>query len=263
MNRLGQETLDQATDRLNILAIVALHVLDKGRHLARRVLLAQGQQRDSSGFLQEILRDILVVGFVAIDRRTRRQIEGEVLQLRRVTARARCQENLHGQTVLGHQQMDLHAIEIAPFAGCIAPKGPLGSLQGLEPRALDADVVTDRDRKAIDEVEAGSLLMLPGLREHLKEQDKGLRQAMQTFREGALRKHSRDVALAFEKKPGCREVAFEQQGSSQGRGHHLGVAHRALGLGCMIEGLEQVVAEAVYRDELGVHGHGREVFLEG
>ena len=101
-----------------------------------------------AGFFQEVFIVIVVIGFIAGDRRLIRQIDGLLLQGLGVALGAGGQEKFHRLALGGDQQVDFQALEVAIFAGLIAPpRFPWVALA-----TPNSDVIADRNGKTVDDI---------------------------------------------------------------------------------------------------------------
>ena len=213
------------------------------------VLASGGTQSDIRRFYQEILFVVMGVGGVGIDAAFRRKIEREAGKRGDVRHRARREEALDGMTVGGDQQMGLESVEVAPFACRVAPV----SFVPNQAASSDADVVTDRDREAVDHVFVGSVLMLPAFGQLIEQLSQSRLDGVQTPIESTLAQHGRDVCRRIEQASCGFEIAAEVERGDERGGHHLGVGHQTLWIVTMPRRSEEVVTEAVESYDCVVH----------
>ena len=230
-----------------------LHIRHISGHRTPGVLLAQRREVDLRGYRQEIFAEVLVVGFVGVDGRARWQVEGEVPQLFDIAGPASGEEDLHGKACAVDHQMDLQSVEIASFRGRIAPKGVIGCLDGIEARALDADVITDRDRKAVEAEVERIGRVFPDLGQTLEQPLEDLGEAVEALVELPSAEPPGEVALFGQEGHRGLEIAAEEAGCGQGNGDDLGVGEGALGVLSVVLGLEKVIGEAIDCRYGGVH----------
>src|ERR1051325_4665240 len=76
---------------------------------------------------------------------------------------------------------------------------------------------------------------------------------MQAAIELALAQHAWDVARVCEQRAGRFKVAPEVECCDKGGGHYFGVAHLALRVLVVLEGLQKIIAKAVYCQYRVVH----------
>src|SRR5699024_1059463 len=86
-----------------------------------RVFLAQWQKVDLRGFFEQVLKVIVVVGFVPVDACPGRKLKVKLFHGSGVASAPWGKHHLYGSAGGGGQQMDLQAKEKPPFAGCVAP----------------------------------------------------------------------------------------------------------------------------------------------
>jgi hypothetical protein len=124
----------------------------------------------------------------------------------------------------------------------------------VQAAAADANVVTDRDRYAVYGIDAlwiGKLGRLPQQPQHPLPED--FRDGVPAAIEAALGEHRLDVAMLFEEASALFLVAVEEGGGHKGCGHDLGGTHPGLGIIAPAAYPQEVIAEAVDRDDLSGH----------
>ena len=159
--------------------------------------------------------------------------------------------------------MDAQAVEEAPLARHVAPEPPAGAGEAVEAAPADADVITDRHGHAVH----GVLLALVEPLVRLGQQGeqglpRGLRDGVQAAAEAARRQGAPHVAVLGQDQGRQPVVAPDAGGGHEGDGHDLGGGHPGLRVVPVAPGAQEVVAQAVDRDDLcgeirgKIVGHG-------
>ena len=248
MDAFWHSALDQAASRLDDLAMEANPSGQPRWVWPFGVLLAQGQQVDAQ-VSQVIFHTVVVVGFVGIDFRTLRQLEIEPLQAGDIGAGTGRQEELNRLTLRRHQQMNLHAVEVAALTGGVTA----GRLALIEPRAQDTVLVTGGHRKGVHDVQRLAVMRLPMLGQPRKQGQEVVLDPVQPSIQPAATQHRRDVALLLEQRPRPFDVASKVAHSHNRRRHDFGVTHLALAVLDVMHRVQQVVTHTVNGYDLGVH----------
>ena len=119
---------------------------------------------DATGFFKQIFAGIIVIGLIGVDGAAFGQVESEKLQAIDIADTSWGEEKLDGVARCSNHQVDLQPIEIASFTGGIASVGFLL----IQSCPADADIVTHRHRKGVDEIGGVSILLFPSLAKDLK-----------------------------------------------------------------------------------------------
>ncbi len=249
MNAFGQQTGDETAGGLNHFASSRLKVGNVARHGALGVLLAHGAEVNPSRFPPYVFKVVEREGAVAVDGAALGQIEVEAWQGRDIGGRTGGQKQLYGFALGGDQQVELHTVEVASFAGGIAAV----ALLAIALRARNADIVTGREGKAVDEVYRTSIELFEDLSQHLEQVDHQPFDGMQSAVETALREHPGDVGGGGQQRSRPLQIPAKVQGGDKRDGHHLRVAHSTLRVFSRMPGLQHIIVHAIDNRDLTVH----------
>ena len=91
------------------------------------------------------------------------------------------------------------------------------------------------------------------LTQHAKQRHEQVIQPMQSSTKLALAQHGANVALFLQHLPCSLMLAAEEQRRHYRCRHHFGITHLALGVFLMMQGNQQIGAQAVNEYNLDVH----------
>jgi len=248
MNGFRQQSLQQTARRFHHFANGGLQVDKERWNRAEGVVLAHGQEFHPS-LVQHILDRIVVIGLVARQPGTLGYVEIIARQGSQITHGSRSQKEFDGLSAFGNQDMHPYSIEKAFFAGDVTP--PFLTL--IELTARDAVVVADGNWVTVQDV-AGTLIEhLPVFAQRQKQGQKQVGDAMQTTVIAASTQHMRHVAILTQKLAAHSKVPSEIQHCDNCGRHHFCILQLALPILNVMQGLQQIITQAKYEYNLGVH----------
>ncbi len=253
MNVFGEPGGNEAEGRLNALAVGLGQEGTVGRMGSLAVRSAVGDQPEAAGFRfgHCVLKAVVGVGLVSVERRAIRKIDRHALHGRNVSHTPWLDGELSRTAGHINDDVESQAIEEASLAGQI----PAVALAPEPPRAADADVVTGRDRVAVDHEQlfaVGALTVrYDAMQQPLPE---SLGDLMQPAVQPALAEHSSDVAVVGHEAPASLDVSTEEPGRDQGGRHDFSRTHPPLGVFPHPDIFQKVVTGAEDPDNVLLHG---------
>lgn len=225
MNRFRKTVQEETPRRFNVFALQRVHIRFPGWDRPFRVLFAQWTQRNADR-VEIVFYAIHIEGFIAYDGRASRQVELLPLQRAGVVVGTGHEEKFNGLPSGSDDEMEAEAVEIAAFAGNIAPI----RFASVAPGSLNADIVTTGDRKAIDDVGGVGIQLHPVVTEHRKQRQKQVFDAVQAPDKSTRAEHAAHVLVLVEEGTRTRIIAPKEQRGNERDRHNLRVGQVALGI---------------------------------
>jgi hypothetical protein len=145
--------------------------------------------------------------------------------------------------------MHAHTAEKALLAGNVAPPG----LALIKLAAPDAIVIAGGDRKTVQYVAGALIEQLPGFTQREEESQKQVGNAIQPMIEAASTLHMRHIAIYIQKLAAHPVIPSEIQHRNDCFGHHFRIRQMALAILAVFQSFQQIVSQAKYEYNLGVH----------